>query len=508
MVWPGVVLADRAALTIILFSPYESRLMRRSVRRSLTLVIGLACLTVIGIGVLLYALQERGIAPRMLGPYVERRSSGHNPLIERAGRWTAAALTDQDREAASPQPLPANVIGAQPSPRAADSLAGGSVVLVASADGARAAIARAQPGEAITFLPGSYRFDGGSIRVTQAGSAQAPITVRAAVAGTVVLEFALEEGFSVTAPWWRFENLTIRGACKAHSDCEHAFHVSGGAHHFAAVNNTISDFNAHFKINGADGRFPDSGVIEHNTLNNTSARQTANPVTPIDLVAASGWTVRANLISDFVKADGNRVSFGAFAKGGGSANRFVGNIVICERMLTGQPGQRIGISLGGGSTEAAYCRDRKCITEQSGSAIESNLISACSDDGIYLNSAANSRVVHNSVIDTAGVDVRFATSSAQVAGNLVDGAIRSRDGGLVRADDNLDTATAWLYFGRHPQRALLKASAELDFRWAGAAPRRAAGSAIETDLCGAARPTAPAYGAFEDFAACLTSARR
>ena len=478
--------------------------MRRSVRRSLTLLTTLVCLLALVAGVLLYALQDRGIAPRMLGPYLERRSSGHNWLIEHVGAWTATALTGQDREAASPQPLPASAIGAR---RSLDASSGATVVLVASADEARAAIARAQPGEAITFLPGSYRFDGASIRVTRAGRAQAPIAVRAAVAGTVLLEFALEEGFSVSAPWWRFENLTIRGACKAHSDCEHAFHVSGGAHHFAAINNTISDFNAHFKINGAAGRFPDFGTIEHNTLNNGSARQTINPVTPIDLVAASGWTIRANLISDFVKADGNRVSYGAFAKGGGSANQFVGNIVICERLLTGQPGQRIAISLGGGATEAAYCRDRKCITEQSGSTIESNLISACSDDGIYLNSAANSRIVHNTLLDTGGIDVRFPTSSAHVAGNLVDGAIRARNGGLLRQGDNLDTATAWLYLGWHPQQSLFKAPAQLGLRWAGATPRRAAGAAA-SDLCGAVRPAAPAYGAFEDFAACLAQAGR
>ena len=479
--------------------------MRRSIRRSLTFLTTLVCLLALIAGVLLYALQDRGIAPRLLGPYLEHRSSGHNRLIEGVGRWTASVLTGQDREPASPQPLPASAIGAQSS---LPVLSGAPVVLVASADEARAAIARAQPGEAITFLPGSYRFDGGSIRVTRAGSAQAPITVRAAVAGSVLLEFALEEGFSVSAPWWRFENLTIRGVCKAHSDCEHAFHVSGGAHHFVAINNTISDFNAHFKINGADGRFPDGGTIDHNTLNNGSVRQTANPVTPIDLVAASGWTIRANLISDFVKADGNRVSFGAFAKGGGIANQFIGNIVICERLLTGQPGQRIGLSLGGGATEAAYCRDRKCITEQSGSTIESNLISACSDDGIYLNSAANSRIIHNTLLDTGGIDVRFPTSSAEIAGNLVDGAIRARNGGLLRQSDNLATATAWLYLGRHAQRSLFAAPAQLDLRWTGATPRRAAGTAPAPDLCGAARPLAPAYGAFEDFAACLVQAGR
>lgn len=476
--------------------------MRSAVRRSLILLITLACLLAIGAGALLYALQERGIAPRALGPYLERRSSGHNPRIEQAGRWSAGVLTRLDREAPAPGPLPATSIGAQPAPRAST---GGEVVLVASSDEARAAIAHAQPGQAITFLPGPYRFDNGSIRVTQAGSAAAPITVRAAVAGTVLLEFAIEEGFSVSAPYWRFENLEIRGVCKAHSDCEHAFHVSGGAHHFAAFNNTITDFNAHFKINGDGGRFPDFGTIEHNTLSNSSARQTSNPVNLIDLVAASDWIIRANLISDFAKADGNQVSFGAFAKGGGSRNRFERNIVICERLLPQRPGQRVGISLGGGSTGAEYCRDRKCITEQSGSSIESNLISACSDVGIYLNSAADSRIVHNSLIDTAGIDVRFPTSSAQVAGNLVDGPIRSRNGGLLRLDDNLDTATAWLYLGWHPQRALFKAPAQSDFRWAGAARRRAVGAAAAADLCGAPRPDAPAYGAFEDFTACLAA---
>ena len=93
-----------------------------------------------------------------------------------------------------------------------------------------------------------------------------------------------------------------------------------------------------------------------------------------------------------------------------------------------------------------------------------------------------------------------------MVGNLVDGAIRSRNGGLLRLDDNLETATAWLYLGWHPQRALFKAPAQLDFRWAGAARQRAAGAALGPDLCGVARPAAPAYGAFEDFGACLAPA--
>ena len=52
--------------------------------------------------------------------------------------------------------------------------------------------------------------------------------------------------------------------------------------------------------------------------------------------------------------------------------------------------------------------------------IRSNLVASCSDAGIYLNSAARSRVVHNTLLDTAGIEARFAETSADVEGNLVE----------------------------------------------------------------------------------------
>jgi hypothetical protein len=305
----------------------------------------------------------------------------------------------------------------------------------------------------------------------------------------------------VSAPYWTFENLAIRGACEQHDDCEHAFHVVGAAQHFIARNNVITDFNAHFKINGIDGRFPDHGLIENNTLSNGTVRATANPVVPIDLVAASDWTIRRNLISDFVKGGGDGISYGGFAKGAGSANTFAQNIVWCEQRLHGAPGQRVGLSLGGGATGAPYCRDRRCIVEQEGSSIASNLIASCSDDGIYLNSAARSRIVHNSLLDTGGISVRFANSSADVEGNLVDGGIRSRHDGVVWERDNRDTPIAMLYFGLHPVRRLFGSMAALDFDTASA--RRSGVSGLADDLCATPRPRNPRYGAFEDFNACL-----
>jgi hypothetical protein len=295
--------------------------------------------------------------------------------------------------------------------------------------------------------------------------------------------------------------------CAHHEFCEHAFHVAGGAHHFAALNNTILDFNAHFKINGAGAQFPDAGLIEGNTLSNTGPRQTANPVTPIDLVAASGWIVRGNLITDFIKAGGDHISYGAFAKGAGAGTLFERNVVLCEQRLRGQPGQRVGLSFGGGGTGKPYCRDRRCITEQDGGIMRANLVASCSDVGIYVNAAANSKLVDNTLVDTAGIDVRFPESSAEVEGNLVDGAIRSRNGGQLRPGDNLQTPIALLYAGHHPLRSLFVAPGVFDFSWRGTPQEHLTAATPAPDLCGTARKEKRRYGAFEDFAACLAQPR-
>ncbi len=460
--------------------------------------LGLA-LGVVAAAAILMTLQHVAIAPRLLAPYVAKRSQGHNPTIVAFGQWLSGMIMDRDRDS-TPALAPLRQIGAQERPVALPSVA--REVLVSSSDDARTAILAARPGDLITFLPGVYRFHGG-LKNGPAGLADAPITVAARVPGSVLIEMDAEEGFKVAAPYWTFQNLVIHGVCARHTDCEHAFHVVGAAAHFRALNNTISDFNAHFKINGEGGQFPDQGLIEGNTLTNSQVRNTANPVTPIDLVAASGWVVRNNFISDFIKGDGNQVSYGAFAKGGGGHNRFEQNIVQCEQHLRGFPGQRVGLSLGGGSTARTFCRDSRCITEQEDSTIAANLILSCSDDGIYLNSAARSSLTHNTLLDTGGISVRFPTSSALVVGNLVDGAMRSRNGGLLHAEDNRSTSTALLYLGLHPVRSLFLDSGAGRLDWAGQPPHRRALQAGLPDLCSAApRGAAPAYGAFERFSAC------
>jgi hypothetical protein len=444
------------------------------------------------------------VPPRELAPHLRHRAEGHHPLLVDAASQVAVALERLDRGAPRSAALPRLRVGAGPRPATPPA---GRLVAVDSVAGVLRAIGEALPGDVIQLQPGTYRFEPADrLVVDRAGTDEAPITLRAERPGSAVLAFALSEGFRVSAPYWTFENLSVRGVCERHPDCEHAFHVVGKAHHLVLRNNLLVDFNARVKVNGEQRRFPDDGLVEGNTLVNSSARQTASPVTPFDLVAASRWTVRGNLIADFVKGQGNLVSYGAFVKGAGTDNRFERNVVLCEVLLRGAPGWRVGLSLGGGGSQLGeYCRDGACVLEQERGVIDSNLVAGCSDDGIYVNRSAVSRVVHNTLIDTGGIVVRFPESSADVVGNLVDGTIRSRDGAVLRAVDNRDADMLELYVGWHPRRSLYRDPLALDLEWRHAPPRRNVASEAALDLCGATRPAQPAYGAFEDFSACMAT---
>jgi parallel beta-helix repeat protein len=458
---------------------------------------------ILAMAAVLWILQDQGIAPRTLAPYIEKRSSGHNKLITGTGDLLSSILMRLDRGTVETYMLPTLALGAQET-ATVRSTHDGTTRLVMDADELRAAMAAAAPGDIIVLAPGVYEVRRMPLPARQAGSAAQPIVVRAATPGTALLEINARVGVEVAAPYWRFENLAMRGTCRRNGDCEHAFHVFGNGHHFTAVNNTIVDFNAHFKINGLRGVFPDHGVIESNTIRNTAPRKTRSPVTPIDLVAASDWTVRGNLIADFIKQGGDGVSYGAFAKGAAERTIMERNVVLCEERLRGYPGQRVGLSFGGGGTGRRYCRDGRCITEHEEGILRNNLVASCSDVGIYLNSAARTSIVHNTLLDTAGIQVRFPESSADIEGNLVDGAIRGRNGGQVHAGDNLDSPIALLYAGVHAQRRQFADPAVLDLRWDGKVPRRST-TGPGTDLCGAMRQAHAAYGAFEDFAACMAT---
>jgi hypothetical protein len=474
-------------------------------RKALFIFLILATTVLISAG---FFLEQLNRPPRELAPYIERRAAGHNPTIVGFGNWLGKNLRLLDRMDGivfTPSMLRSGARVNVANTNSGLSSYNKNLILVSSAEQARAAINNAKPGDVITFLPGHYAFSGGSIIADKAGLADAPITIRATQLGSVNLAFSLTEGLLVSAPYWIVENLVINGVCKVQSNCEHAFHIVQNAHHFVARNNIILDFNAHIKVNKAGDQTPDDGVIERNSISNTEARHTEHSVTLIDLVAASRWRIQYNLITDFVKDGSDKISYGAFVKGGGSDNRIENNVVICEHLLRGQPGQRVGLSLGGGGTGKAFCRDHRCITEQDRGVIASNLVLACSDDGIYLNKAAASHIMNNTLIDTGGIEVRFPESTADVEGNLVDGKIRARDGGLLRERDNMDTAMVSLFLGYHPVRNLFNHPSSMDFSWRQKPAKMSNTTAVSQDLCGAKRNAESLIGAFDDFRPCLSS---
>lgn len=302
-----------------------------------------------------------------------------------------------------------------------------------------AVLKAAQPGVAYEFLPGTYRFKGNGFYVLPKGRADAPIILRAARLGDVRLEFDMTEGFAVQAPYWVFENLDIRGVCESDSACEHAFHLSRDARGTVIRNNRLSDFNAQVKINAApdNSSQPDDVLIDHNAFIDSRPRKTGYPVTKIDSVRVSGLNVVGNVIADFAKEGSDQRSYAAFSKGGGSRNRFERNLVICEWMHRG--GDRIGLSLGGGGTADRYCVGGSCKVEDRGGLIRSNVIVGCNETGIYLRRAADARIERNLLVATRGIDARFDTTRARVAGNILDGRIMTWRGAAVDPEANVSS---------------------------------------------------------------------
>ena len=305
------------------------------------------------------------------------------------------------------------------------------------------AINGAQEGDVITLLPGVYSV-GNALMCSAAGTAEAPIVVRAGALGTVIIEVDTWIGFRVGGPHWTFENLEIEGVCASHDVCEHAFQVVGLADFTTVRSCKLRDFNAAIKGNGdtvgpgGAMTWPDGVLIEFNEIYNSSVRQTGNPVTPIGVVGGHDWVVRANFIHDHAKAMSDQVSFAAFFKGNSKGGLMERNLVICELLHSGQI--RLGLSFGGGgSSPPSICEESNCSVEHDGGVMRNNIIVNCpADVGIYLNEAKDSKIYNNTIYNTAGIDVRFPASNADVRNNLLDGEIRARDGATVVKGSNLE----------------------------------------------------------------------
>lgn len=360
-------------------------------------------------------------------------------------------------------------------------------ICVDSAQSLLKATESAQPGQTIVIAPGRYLMNS-RINTSTPGTPDHPITVRAAQPGQVTLDFNTQVAFRVYQPYWVFENIHIRGTCKADSACEHAFHIYGAAKNTVVRNNLIEDFNASIKINGSGQDWPDFGLIQYNTLQNTRNRVTANPVTLIDLVGANQWRVSDNVIRNFVKVDGtaNGVSYGVFMKGASSGGRIERNVVICTPYDISQPGVRVGISFGGGTTGQAFCRDQRCDAEHTAGLAANNVVAHCNDFGIDVNRSRGVLIAHNTLINTAGIDVRQATSSARLYGNLLEGYVRQIGAGEAKSEMNSISTLVNVF--QQPDR--------LQLGWRTASELIPSLPMVPIDFYGRARQEGTAIGAF------------
>ena len=341
-----------------------------------------------------------------------------------------------------PMPEPATTIATPGEPY--EYATSGNEIAVQNESELLAAINNAKAGDVITAVTGLYTLDN-KVRLDAEGSKTNPIILRAADTRKAEITFSQNngavEGFVVTGSHWIIDGFVLSSDCTSeqHSKCEHAIHIKGGAAELWIRNNRIVEFNAAIKGSGSDNSYANDVRIEHNEIYNTTVRMTANPVTPIDINGGDGWIIRKNRIADFSKGFGNKVSYGAFLKANSSNGLFDSNWIQCEKDIFAS-GARIGLSFGGGGNkpiDSPICKDSDCSHLHRNGRMSNNLITNCSDVGIYINASSDTLIDHNTLYQTSGIDVRYETSTTSIVANLlIDGNLRERDGGQILQDSS------------------------------------------------------------------------
>lgn len=366
-----------------------------------------------------------------------------------------------------------------------ESPGGVNEVRVASSAELFRAMQKAQAGQTILIAPGRYAITR-PLLTGAAGEPEFPIQVRANKPGDVRLEVSSSVGIRLAHPFWVFENLNLRGVCEEQADCEHAFHIVGAARSSVLRNNAMEDFNAHVRVNGEDEAWPDDGLLQFNTFSNNRPRATHRVVAPIDLVGVNRWRVNDNHIGNFTKSLGNQTAYGVLIRGGGHGGRIERNLLVCTSQPGANLGIRVGLSFGGSSGDKKFCRE-PCEVEHSAGLASNNVIAHCNDFGMDINRATSILLAHNSLINTAGIDVRSAQSSATVYGNLLDGRIRQRDGAQANARMN----------EVRDLRQYLQNPDALDLRWRDLVESVPTLPLVQDDFCSQARGASSLPGALK-----------
>ena len=318
----------------------------------------------------------------------------------------------------------------------------GRVVRVGTEQETLDAIAGATPGDVITLAPGEYGFDR-LIVVDRDGRADAPIFLRAEMAGTVTLNLSHIENFKIYGKHWVF-NCVSPDNVRA-GGCEHAFHLVGDADDLLFRTNEVLNFASHVKLNGEviDGgtarHFPDRAQFIRNVWHNTRYIPNNAPHNILNLDGGRNHVVRGNIFVDFTPpADLRKSASAVYPKASAKEILIEQNLIICERLRTEGETAR-GIQLGDGAGPAICDGDDDgdglgdCVEngQSQNALVRNNIILNCdnggSSTGIMVADDRDSLVAHNTVLNTGrrkgGFFVGREDHTTRWRGNLLENGI-------------------------------------------------------------------------------------
>ncbi|MGR5134602.1 hypothetical protein [Vibrio alfacsensis] len=371
------------------------------------------------------------------------------------------------------------------------------------------AVRTAVPGDVIVVRNGNYQINVKRIKLSKHKPSKGlPIYLVAEEIGKVNISLNSREGFYIDQPYWHIVGFNFKGICKTQSWCDHALHIVGNASYFYTAHNEFSDFNAAIKVNGLKDAYPDHGVIEYNHFYFNQPRKVKNSVTPINLDHGNNWRASHNIIRDFAKIGGNKVSYGLFFKGGIVGGEISNNLVICSTGKNTQNSVLVGLSIGGGGMGPPFRRG-KVEFEASDILVSNNIVMHCSDVGLYVNKGKNSIIAHNILHNTTGLDLRFPQTSGVIFNNVINGKLRYRDGAKGNTHNNVMVKIDY-WTGSNTMNRVYHAPDIGDFRLSDASALK---SVIETkqdtllfqDFCGLEIIEPKVPGAIQEKSRCFGS---
>jgi hypothetical protein len=265
------------------------------------------------------------------------------------------------------------------------------------------AINAAQPGDAITLEDGTYLLNS-NVEISRPGTDSQRIFVRARNKGLAQIQHCNTEGFKVTAPYWIFEDLQIRGVCPddgiSNAD---AFHVTGGADHLIIRNSTIVDFQSHVKLNqetpGGVQTWPNSFWAINNIWRDTKPMTGSDPKNVLNIDGGLNHVIRGNIFVDIATANFSQDQSAIYPKAGVQNGIIEQNLVVCTKTVTSGASLR-GIFTGDAGGFGGICNGS--CTDQN-MTYRNNIVMHCQGDGnsggIFINQESNAQFLHNTVHD-------------------------------------------------------------------------------------------------------------